>query len=277
MPTRIACYDFRSGTLQDCGFDMRIRGLTPEASDVANNGGHNHNPDTHPAGKLRIVKPILAGPSNFLEGQTAFSIFHISHEMPEVSGKIDTLLNLRVPPGWHTVSPESCDASRTSWCFVTTIDIGVPGLMSLPNGSPFYVKARGGAPNHEDAAAFFGTADAISNLTKIADQFSDMTDGLLSVNDMSLPKGGLFDIFSNYAQPHTTHRTGQSADINQAVHGNCRVAYDVKLAVNFVMPAEAGSFFAKRQFPSSGRFLCKANGNIHIDFDVVLPPLSPFQ
>jgi len=95
---------------------------------------------------------------------------------------------------------------------------------------------------------------------------------------MSLPKGGLFDIFSNYAAPHDWHRVGQSADINQKAQGNCRVAWDLKIAVALVMPAEAGSFFAKRQFPSSGRFLCEANGNIHIDFDVVPPPPpSPFQ
>jgi len=145
--TSIACYDARSGTLQDCGFDMTIRGLTPSPSDVANNGGHNHNFDTHPVGNLSIIEPIIAGPSRSLAGQTAFDVFIISHEIPEVSGKIDTLLNLRVPtvpPGWRTVSPESCDGGGTSWCFRTTIDIGVPGLTSLPDGSPFYVKVRGG-------------------------------------------------------------------------------------------------------------------------------------
>ncbi|MGH7948170.1 MAG: hypothetical protein ACREQF_02975, partial [Candidatus Binataceae bacterium] len=33
--TGIACYDFSSGSLQDCGFDMTIRGLTPSAADAA--------------------------------------------------------------------------------------------------------------------------------------------------------------------------------------------------------------------------------------------------
>jgi hypothetical protein len=184
-----------------------------------------------------------------------------------------------VPPGWRTVSPESCDGGGTSWCFATTIDVGVPGLTSLPDVSPFYVKVRGGAPQHQDAAAFFGTADTIFSLIEIADEYSDMTTRLLSVNDMSLPKGGLFDINSNYATPHTWHRVGQSADINKPLGTTCRDNYDLKIAVNFVMPAEAGSFFAKRRgFPSAGRFLCESNGNIHIDFDVVPPPPpSPFQ
>jgi len=154
--TSIACYDVGSGNLQDCGFDMTIMGLTPQASDVANNGGHNHTFAAHPVGNLSIVDPIIAGPSRSLAGQTAFDVFIISHEIPEVGGKIDTLLNLRVPPGGRTVSPESCDGGRTSWCFVTTIDVGVPGLMSLPDGSPFYIKVRGGSPAHRDGSPISG-------------------------------------------------------------------------------------------------------------------------
>jgi hypothetical protein len=280
--TSIACYDVRDGTLQDCGFDMRITGLTPPASDVANNGGHNHTSPPHPVGELTIIEPIQAGPSDFLVGQTAFDVFIISHEIPDVSGKIDTLLNLRVPtvpPGWRTVSPESCDGGGTSWCFRTTIDVGVSGLTSLPGGSPFYIKVRGGAPQHEDSVAYFGTADAISNLTAIAETYNQLSNILLSVNDMSLLKGGLFDKESNYSAPHKWHRVGQSADINKKAQGDCRVAaYDLKLAVALVMSTEAESFLPKRTFPSMGRFLCEANGNIHIDFDVVPPPPpSPFQ
>ena len=274
--TSIACYDVSSGNLQDCGFDFTITGLHPPVADGANNGGHTHG-GARPLGDLQIIAPITSGRSTSLAGQTAFDVFVVSHSIPEVSGKIDTVLNLRVHPGSHTVSPESCDATQTSWCFFTTIDVGVSGLTNLPDGSPFYVKLRGGAPQHQDEVAYFGTSDAISNLTAIAEIYNDLSNNLLSVNDMSLPKGGLFDINSDYATPHIWHRVGQSADIN-TTQGGCRVNYDLQIAVALVMPAEAGSFFAKRQFPSSGRFLCEANGNIHLDFDVVPPPPpSPFQ
>jgi hypothetical protein len=276
--TSIACYDARNGALQNCGFNMTVVGLTKEPSDVANNGGHNHDFDTHPTGNLSIIDPIVAGPSQSLAGQTAFNIFVVSHEMPKVSGKVDTLLNLRVPPGWHTVFPESCDASQTSWCFRTTIDIGVPSLISLPDSSPFYVKVRDGAPEHQDSAAYFGTADAIFNIIEIADQYNNMTTRLLSVNDMSLPKGGLFDIDSDFAVPHAWHRTGQSADINKPLGTTCRNAYELIVAVNFVMPSDTRSFLTPQGFSRSGRFLCEPTGNIHIDFDVIPPPPpSPFQ
>jgi len=201
---------------------------------------------------------------------------------------VDTLLNLRVPPGWHTVSPESCDGGGTSWCFRTTIKIGLldpmgnPLLMSLPDISPFYEKHRNGAPDHQDEDAYSGTIDANFNLIEIAEEYSNMTALPLSINDMSLPKGGLFDIKSNYALPHTWHRTGQSADINKPAAGiNCRNDYDLIVAVNFVMPAESRSFYTPKipkGFSRSGRFLCEPTGNIHIDLDVIPPPPpSPFQ
>lgn len=277
--TSIACYDAGSGNLQDCGFDFTITGLTQPASDVANNGGHTHDLSTHPVGVLSIIAPILAGPSRSLAGQTSFDVFVVSHTIPEVSGKIDTVLNLRVPPGWHTVSPESCDGGGTSWCFNTTIDVGVSGLTNLPDGNPLYTKVRGGSPQHTDAVAYSGTADAVFYLTAIAELYNQLSNSVLSVNDMSLVKGGLFDIKNNYTVPHRTHRTGQSADINKT-QGDCVQNFDLLMAVNFIMPAEGISFFDQRQFPSAGRFLCETTNqnDIHIDFDVVPPPPpSPFQ
>jgi len=277
--TTIACYDVRSGTAQDCGYDFRVRGLVKPDTDVANNGGHNHDFAAHPVGTLRVIAPTPAGPSPFLAGQTSFDIVVISHAIPEVSGKIETLLNLRVPtvpPGWRTVSPESCDATQTSWCFNTTVDVGVPGLSSLPN-SPLYQKIRMPDEAHKDAVACFGTPDAHFYLSAIAESYNQLSLNLLSVNDMSLLRGGLFDIRSTYASPHGWHRTGQSADIN-TTQGDCFSNYELNLAVNLVMPTASGSFFEPTGFSRSGRFLCEPNGNIHIDLDVVPPPSpSPFQ
>jgi hypothetical protein len=274
--TSIACYDFSSGNLVDCGFDFTITGLHAPAGDPDNNGGHTHDPGAHPVGSLSVVAPVPSGPSTTLVGQTLNDIVVVSHEIPQVSGKIDTVLNLRVPPGWHTVTPESCTPDRTSWCFFTTIDVGLPGLTVLP-GDPAYTKLRKPDNSHTDAVAFFGTPETNTNLAEIADFYNLLTDNILSVNDMSLVRGGVFDFKDNFTGPHQLHRVGNSADINKA-QGDCTVNYDLAVAVNFVMPAEAGSNFAKRAIPSFGRFLCEPNGNIHIDFDTVPPPPpSPFQ
>lgn len=36
---------------------------------------------------------------------------------------------------------------------------------------------------------------------------------MIGINDMSLVRGGLFDINNNWAQPHMEHRVGINADI----------------------------------------------------------------
>ena len=46
---------------------------------------------------------------------------------------------------------------------------------------------------------------------------------LLRVNDMSLPRGGLFDVDNNWTGPHDGHRLGREADIgfNGVRNGVC--------------------------------------------------------
>lgn len=276
--TGIACYDVLSGNLNDCGYDFTITGLVQPDSDVANNGGHTHDEASHPVGDLRVVAPTTGSPGSFLSGQTSNDVVVISHKIPRVSGKIKTELNLRVPPGWQTVSPESCDGTRTSWCFVTTIDVSVPDLSSLPD-SASYAKIRSPDTAHTDAVAFSGTSDALIYLGAIADTYKLLSNNLLRINDMSLLRGGVFDLLDDYLPPHGFHRTGQSADINRN-QGDCTQNKNLKDAVNAVMPSIPGSFFATRLDPSQGRFLCetKSGNRIHIDFDVSAPPTpSPFQ
>jgi hypothetical protein len=41
----------------------------------------------------------------------------------------------------------------------------------------------------------------------------------LSLNDMTLPLGGLFDVKHNWAPPHRSHRDGTDLDINRTVNG----------------------------------------------------------
>ncbi len=38
---------------------------------------------------------------------------------------------------------------------------------------------------------------------------------MLGINDMSLPLGGLFDIYHNWHPPHNSHRKGTSVDIDR--------------------------------------------------------------
>jgi len=275
--TSIGCYDIFTGLFIDCGYDMSFRGLSPDP----------HAP-AHPLGDLQVIAPALGARTTFVAGQTSNDIVFVSQQIPTASGKIDTVLNVRVPPGWHTVFPESLDATRTSWRFVTTVDVAVTGLTSL-SGAPCgsagvsVVRCRSADTAHTDDVAFFGTGDALVYLNAIADSFFLQADQPLSVNDMSLLKGGVFDIKNNYAPPHRTHRVGMSADINKTA-GNCKQNKTLRAVVNDIMAPIPGSPFAiNRTLNSLGRFLCEETGtkptnNIHIDFDVQAPPSpSPFQ
>ncbi len=238
-----------------------------------------HTPDLtitpRPVGDLQIILPTIGAKTQFVYGQTNYSYVNVMHEMPEVSGKTETIYNLHVPPGWHTVSPEPCDTSFTYWCFNTTVDVGVvTDLYPLADPQTYpglpYIRVRNNPTTdpHPNSVAFYGTINTLFFLNNIAISYQKKG-YMLSVNDMSLPRGGLFDVHAKYLTPHSYHRTGQSVDINQDINGDCLENDELRAVVDKEMPIQAGSKFAnpKRYFPS--RFLCETgnHNNIHLDFD----------
>lgn len=270
--TNIACVDAYSGRYDDCAYDIRINGLVQPDTAVSNNGGHSHG-GIRPVGKLQEIFPITGLKKQILFGQTRNSYVNVAHEMPEVSEKIETVYNLYVPLGMYTLLYESLDATRSSWRFINQIDVGVvPTLYPLadPKSNPGlpYIRVRN-ANGHPDDVTYFGTVNTLFFLNNIAIAYDD--EGFqLSVNDMSLPRGGLFDVDADYLEPHSFHRTGQSVDINKNF-GDCLQNKILREVVDEEMPIQAGSKFAKQYFPS--RFLCETGeqfgytNNIHIDFD----------
>ena len=271
--TSIGCTDAYTGFFVSCGYKFDINGLTQPDTDPANNGGHSHNTAgyPHPLGNVKVILPTPSLQSKHLRGSTENSFVYLSHDMPEVSGKIETELEVTVPPGWYTIWPESCHGDRTSWCFDTTIDVGVKDLIPLPDFPQLYTKARSPDAKHTDAAAFYGTRSAISNLTSIAIYYNWLFGRTLSVNDMSLIKGGLFDTKGNYLTPHSWHRTGESADINKSENSDCTKNKMLLISVYLAMGRGPQKVFTKRQLPSFGHFLCETgkkfnySNNIHID------------
>lgn len=274
--TNIGCIDVRNGLFTNCSFDIRINGLVQPDTAVSNNGGHTHG-GTHPVGDLQMIFPTKGNKTQIVIGQTKNSYVNVEHEMPEVSGKIETIFNLYVQPGWYTVYPESCNGNRASWCFFTTVDVGVvtdlyPLADPQSNPSATYIRVRN-SMGHPDDVAYFGTINTLFFLNNIARSYKKKG-YTLSVNDMSLPRGGLFDadaIKAAYKAPHNFHRTGQSADINKKPNGDCLKNKELRRVVDIEMPIQTGSRFAKRYFPS--RFLCETGtqfgntNNIHVDFD----------
>jgi len=55
-----------------------------------------------------------------------------------------------------------------------------------------------------------------TKITQLAATYAAAKNGTIEVNDMSLPWGGLFDIYGDWETPHVLHRTGHSVDINHS-------------------------------------------------------------
>jgi murein endopeptidase len=53
----------------------------------------------------------------------------------------------------------------------------------------------------------------LQRLRDLAEAFFNEYNKKVEVNDMSLPRGGLFDHKGNWETPHRTHRLGLNADI----------------------------------------------------------------
>jgi hypothetical protein len=63
----------------------------------------------------------------------------------------------------------------------------------------------------------YGTSEVGNGALAIAKTIFKEFGKKISINDMSLPWGGLFDINGDWLTPHTSHRRGMSVDINRCV------------------------------------------------------------
>ena len=99
-----------------------------------------------------------------------------------------------------------------------TLEVRVPGLQLLPT-STNYDQVGGtvrhtGPPSQTPNDNHYGTPEMLAILADLAVAVDSLDDGSrLVVNDMSLPRGGLFDIEGNWIPSHVTHRVGLDADI----------------------------------------------------------------
>ncbi len=271
--------DAFTGRLLDCKYTFEIKGLRSPRDLSENNGGHIHNFDTHPLieppqpplgdGKLGVVGGDFQYVNNLLvSGQTRNQEVEITHQMPQVAGVIETEIFIYAPYGDGPPIPCYSHEER-SYRAEGTIDVKVPGLTQLPDSGDYHVVCRSEAcpPPPSSGASHpygtYGTQDTVNKLLKIAEKYYEFTDGRkLSINDLSLPKGGLFDYKATWAPPHTEHRTGNDADINLkdggGVRTTCETDKDLKKAI-----AEVAKGQSRPKLKS-----CDIEGEKkHIDFD----------
>lgn len=278
----LSCINGATGAFLDCPFTVDIPRDSQPPNTSANNGGHTHdatnNANARPLGGLEYggAKGVP-----LVSGSTGNQRAVVTHSMPEFSGKIVTRVDLKVQPPtsnsyWLCRESDShrCLDSSTSRTLVT-MDVRVPKLESLPSvATAPYIKYRNPDENHQDADAFYGLPTAISALTQMASLFKRWIDTPLSINDMSLPKGGKFDVNGSWSGAHGEHRIGLSADINRRIKADgtkmpCLENEDLQDAVDSVIPATGPRVLVNPNAKGRtlSRLYCEPDGKQHIDFD----------
>lgn len=181
----------------------------------------------------------------------------ISHSTPEVSGSLAIDGELTAPPNrlFCIFSP-----SGRMLPFHFTADVRIPGLEFLPASGPDYEVVRGGRDTHSDADSTWATHQTIVTLLEIAKVYRALSGSKLSVNDLSLRAGGLFDVENNWMPDHQDHRTGTDADVNRVnISGSLVNCLDDDSFLQAIVKVAASGSFPKR--------LCESGGRKHINFD----------
>jgi hypothetical protein len=252
------CVDDSTWQLLSCPYTYQLVGVdqltdpliqnqvTQPLTDIQIYGGHEHDQSTHPfywAPSPVVQSPITVTGGFYqyqtplmVTGNTASSVVSVTFPAPETAGSIWEKVDIGSPPGWYCVG--LCWTS-TDNLYHDTYLIGWPGFLQLNpaatvGGPTNYIVVRkspitgavGGDTLHPDQNATWGDAYTIVQLELIANIYQQNTGDQLSINDMSLPLGGLFDVYADttippanttpgtWVPPHRGHRIGFAFDVN---------------------------------------------------------------
>ncbi|GMR20156.1 MAG: hypothetical protein BMS9Abin36_0751 [Gammaproteobacteria bacterium] len=224
--TRYGCYVRSTAHPVKCSFTHVVTGEKSPNTDINNTGGHvsghgtrlltlDDNPLRFDGEDSDNSKFGVAG----FTKQGDRDVAAVIHEMPEASGTLAGNSSLTILENywcWY-----ECYTNK-SWRWKDSYELKYKGLTEnpLPNSGQYHIVVRGdGIPGGgQHPSGTHGMPDSINTLLRIAEEYYKLTGYRLSINDVSLPFGGLFDMnFQfNSSLGHSTHRTGRDADINQA-------------------------------------------------------------
>ena len=247
----VACYDFFTLDPLDCPFTLIITALVDD-------GGHvKHTPSLHPLIDPEKVTLEFNGIDDDgsplgIKSKTEEKRAIIKIPLPEVAGAFLVEILTESPEGY--VCARSC-FTRTSSKREHTFDVKIAELTPLPNSGPHHITVRGDVAEHPKGT--HGTGDTIQALQEIARVYFGRTGRKLSINDVSLPKGGLFDTGFDWETPHDTHREGKDADLNRADGGG--VIVDCEEELTRIVEKVAGE-------NPRPRLECESGDRRHIDF-----------
>ncbi len=149
---------------------------------------------------------------------------------------------------WLIRVPTFASQMRLNWVYsgkcddrngAVLADVRVAGLSELEPG-PGYQLLTGTA---EHPKIHYGADGTLFAIQRIASQYQQRFPGAppLIIGDISLPGGGLFDVYSDWRPPHVSHRFGNQADIFLET-----IPEDNRTALEGIMRAAAARFLIER-------------------------------
>ena len=296
------CYDGRTGMLVNCQVSYQLIGVggrntTPACAfdasgqavaDTCANGGHTHSGG--PAQPLVVANSstgesgdvFFAGDLNsallFADGFSTtpnppFTVNTIRHDVSQVGGYYQWESRVFPRPGRTFFNPNRFPDGSIRADGKT--HVRVPGIGQIPTDNTRYLKVRSPDSDHTDAVAFGSIPKFREALRLIGFEYTDISGRQLSINDMSLPYGGVFDLGNNWVGfngGHEEHRDGTEADINRGfgcgplanLDCDCLVDHELFQAIDkYLLP-----FPGRIQRPGKGEsaLLCESLGRKHINF-----------
>jgi len=204
---------------------------------------------------------------------------------PEVSGITAVHFNWRGVTSTMFYYVNYASGFKLQW-LSTSVIVSLKYLVPLERIGEHYEVVLGAEGEQTHPNSIYATQGTIKTLKEIAEIFHSLTTYKLSVNDLSLPWGGMFDLNEKWCArkketgktsiPHWTHRDGRDADINRTPIGapapiNCDPDDALHDAVSEV---RGGDVFPDIQCEASKVLKKDADGNpiwepisrYHIDF-----------
>jgi hypothetical protein len=202
--------------------------LKVEAQDKS--GGHNHSDENRPRGKLN-GKNVPKGWTDIADKTDAEGKVKVKFESP-LTGNVDHArygsYNIGIG-GIYVITAKSKSTRFPNSSPPLSVTTKVDGLQPMKPGAS-YVLVRVPGTHPEGFHATQGTSRAFSNLANDFQHFQEVHDAALkscgkdpwgshalSINDIALPTGGIFDLGSNWGPlpGHGTHNKGEGGDFNR--------------------------------------------------------------
>jgi len=220
------CRSVYDGTLLPCRVHFELK--QGQGEGALYDGGHRHGGDgvprpmTYPAGTEPVLR--VDGPDRLPDESLRTEIITteagpIYWAHPEVAGTQEVSAVMETAPGWVCIS--LC-YTRTIRRFEYKLRIGYEGLEPLPEPGDHYDVTRGDSQPDEHPEGTHGKERTINDIKYLSRQYFLNREGVgLSVNDISLPYGGIFGFVrgQRWNPPHQLHQWGTDIDLNRVDSG----------------------------------------------------------